>query len=248
LGSAQVRLEHAGEVWVVSGDYKTAADPTCEPLEQLACHTFVTESTFGLPIFHWRPEAEIIAELHDWWRVNQEHGRTSVVFAYSLGKAQRLLAQLDPAAGPILLHGAVLKYLPAYEHCGVRFPPLEHATPDNRRRARGQALVIAPPSAAATPWLRSMGEVSTAIASGWMQIRGVRRRRAVDRGFVLSDHADWPGLLATIEATGASRVWVTHGFTQAMTRWLREQGLEAAALATEFAGEDELEEEQPETT
>jgi putative mRNA 3-end processing factor len=251
LGSAQVRMEHRGEIWVVSGDYKTASDATCQPLEPLACHTFVTESTFGMPIFHWRPEEEIVRDVHQWWSRNQERGRTSVVFAYSLGKAQRLLARLDPQAGPILVHGAVLRYLPAYERCGARFPPLEHASGDNRRQTRGRALVVAPPSAAGTPWLRSMGDVSTAIASGWMQICGVRRRRAVDRGFVLSDHADWPGLLATIRATGAWRVWVTHGFTQPMARWLREQGIDAQALATEFVGEtaevEAAEEEQSES-
>jgi putative mRNA 3-end processing factor len=248
LGSAQVRLERGGEVWVVSGDYKTAADITCQPLEPLRCHTFVTESTFGLPIFHWRAEEQIIRDLHEWWTRNQERSRTSVVFAYSLGKAQRLLTRLDPAAGPILVHGAVLRYLPAYERRGVRFPPLEHASPDNRRQTRGRALVVAPPSAAGTPWLRSMGEVSTAIASGWMQIRGVRRRRSVDRGFVLSDHADWPGLLATIEATGASSVWVTHGFTQPMAHWLREHGIDATPLATEFVGENaEVQVEEEET-
>jgi putative mRNA 3-end processing factor len=238
LGSSQVRLEQNGEVWVVSGDYKTAPDATCQPLEPLRCHTFVTESTFGLPLFRWRPAEEILGELHAWWSLNQERSRTSVLFAYSLGKSQRILALLDPGAGPILAHGAVLRYLPVYERAGARFPPLEHATPDNRKRHKGRALVIAPPSAVGTPWLRSMGEVSTAVASGWMQIRGVRRRKSVDRGFVLSDHADWPGLLATIQATGASRVWVTHGYTTVMARWLREQGIDAHVVPTEFVGED----------
>ena len=243
LGSAQVRLEHRGEVWVVSGDYKTANDATCQPFEPLRCHTFITESTFGLPIYRWKPAEELFSEINAWWKQNQERGRTSVVFAYSLGKAQRVLSGLDAEIGPILVHGAVNRFLPAYFDAGVRLPPSEHATSDNARAGRGRAMVVAPPSAAATPWLRKFGPISTAIASGWMQIRGARRRRAVDRGFALSDHADWPGLLWAIGETGAEQVWVTHGYTSVMVRWLTEHGIQARAIATHFEGELDVEPE-----
>lgn len=237
LGSCQVRLELAGEVWVVSGDYKLAPDATCQAFEPVRCHTFVTESTFGLPIYRWRPEPEIFAALNAWWLANRELGRTSVVYAYSLGKSQRVLAGLDASIGPILVHGAVERYFEIYRAAGVRLPPAERATAENSRQAAGRAIVVAPPSAAGSPWLRKFGQASTAIASGWMQIRGLRRRRAVDRGFALSDHADWDGLLTAIRASGAERVWVTHGYSEVLARWLNENGLEATAIATQFAGE-----------
>jgi putative mRNA 3-end processing factor len=239
LGSAQIRIEHRGEVWVVSGDYKIRADGVSEPFEPVRCHTFITESTFGLPIYRWRPQAEVLADITEWWRRNQEQDRTSVLFAYALGKAQRLLANVDATLGPVFVHGAVEKFLPIYAAAGVRFPPTQRATADAVKAARGKALVIAPPSAEGTPWLRKFGECSTAFASGWMQIRGARRRRSADRGFVLSDHADWPGLQAAIEATGASRVLVTHGYTGPMVRWLREKGWEADTLETRYEGEQD---------
>ncbi len=237
LGSAQVRVEHQGEVWVVSGDYKTEPDPTCDPWEPVRCHTFVTESTFGLPVYRWPRAHEVVAELHAWWRGNQAEGRPSLLLGYALGKAQRLLAALDPAAGPILAHGAVETMAALYRAAGVPLPATAPATMDRRDDGWRRALVLAPPGAEATPWARRFGEASVAMASGWMQVRGMRRRRGLDRGFVLSDHADWPGLLAAIAATGASRVWVTHGFTGTLVRWLRERGLEAEALATRYEGE-----------
>jgi len=238
LGSAQVRVEYGGEVWVVSGDYKIEADSTCEPFELLSCHTFITESTFGLPIFRWRPQSQIFEEINQWWRQNQEQGRTSIIHAYALGKAQRLLAGVDAQLGPILIHGAVQRYANAYRRAGIALPRTLFAGSDEARLHRGQALVIAPPSASASEgWLRKFGPTSLALASGWMQIRGTRRRRAVDRGFVLSDHADWGGLLSTIRATGAERIGVTHGYTSALVRYLNEQGLEAFTIPTHFTGE-----------
>jgi putative mRNA 3-end processing factor len=245
LGSAQVRVEHRGEVWVVSGDYKLETDPTCAPFEPMRCHTFVTESTFGLPIFRWQSQNEIFGAIHSWWQANQAVERSSVVFAYSLGKAQRLLAGLDASIGPIFAHGAVMRFLPLYETAGVKLPPVQHANAEVIRAAKGRALVIAPQSASASPWLRKFGEISTAFASGWMQIRGARRRRALDRGFVLSDHADWNGLLATIRATSAERVLVTHGYTPPMVRWLTENGYQAEPVATQFEGEDIAEDVVP---
>ena len=237
LGSAQVRVEHRGEVWVVSGDYKLEPDPTCTPFEPVRCHTFVTESTFGLPIYRWAPQAETFAQVNRWWRANQEAGRASVLFGYALGKAQRLLAGLDPEAGPIYTHGAVEKLTEDYRQSGVPLPRTSHVASAPRGTDWSRAMVIAPPSAAGTPWMRRFGAASTGFASGWMRIRGARRRRAVDRGFVLSDHVDWPSLLASIAATGAERVWVTHGYREPVVRWLREHGLEAHAVASRWEGE-----------
>jgi putative mRNA 3-end processing factor len=242
LGSAQVRIEHAGEVWVVSGDYKTVADRTCDAFEPVRCHVFITESTFGLPIYRWRTNDELVAEVNNWWRSNRERDRTSVIYAYSLGKAQRVLASLDPSIGPLLIHGAVERFVPPYRAAGIELPDCCRATTENARETRGRAMVIAPPSAAQTPWLRKFGDISTAVASGWMQIRGARRRRAVDRGFAISDHADWDGLLAAIEATGAEENIVTHGYRSALARWLREHGKQSRAIATAFEGETEEEE------
>lgn len=243
LGSAQVRIEHRGEICVVSGDYKLENDGTCEPFAPIRCHHFVTESTFGLPIFRWRPQDEIFPEIHRWWRANQEEGQASVIFCYSLGKAQRLLRGLRGGNGPIFLHGSIEPFLPAYRARGVEFPETTPVNAESVRAAQGRGLVLAPMSTDNSLWLRRFGEVSTAFASGWMQIRGTRRRRSIERGFVLSDHADWNGLQATIKATGAETVWVTHGYTAPMVRWLRERGVNAEALRTQF--HDEAEEEVP---
>jgi putative mRNA 3-end processing factor len=237
LGSAQVRVEHRGEVWVVSGDYKTEPDATCTAFEPVRCHTFVTESTFGLPIYRWEPQAETFARIDAWWRRNQEAGKCSVLFGYALGKAQRLLAGVDPGIGPIFCHGAVERLNADYREGGVPLPPTAYAGSAPRGTDWSRALVVAPPSANGTPWMRRFGAVSTGFASGWMRIRGARRRRAVDRGFVLSDHVDWPSLLASVEATGAERVWVTHGYREPVVRWLRERGMEAQAVASRWEGE-----------
>jgi len=237
LGSAQVRVEHRGEAWVVSGDYKTEADPTCATFEPVRCHTFVTEATFGLPVYRWRPQRELFDQINAWWRANQADDRTSVLLGYALGKAQRLIAGVDRTIGPILVHGAVSKFVEVYRDAGVDMPQTLPADAANAKQHRGRALVVAPPSASGSTWIRKFGPVSLAMASGWMQIRGTRRRRTVDRGFVLSDHADWPGLLATIEATGADRVGVTHGYTGPLSRYLNEKGIEAFIVPTRYEGE-----------
>jgi putative mRNA 3-end processing factor len=245
LGSAQVRLEHGGRVWVVSGDYKLGPDPTCLPFEPVRCDVFVTESTFGLPVFRWRAPQELLAEMLDWWQANAAAGRCSIVYAYAFGKAQRILAGLGTGPGPIVAHGAVSAMDDAYREAGVALPPTRNVleTPPAELR---RALVIAPPSAQGSAWVGRFGEASDAFASGWMQLRGARRRRSVDRGFVLSDHADWPGLLEAIAATGAPRVIVTHGYVEPMVRYLAEQGLQAGAFRTEFGDEQEEREEQAE--
>jgi putative mRNA 3-end processing factor len=239
LGSAQVRVERGGEVWVVSGDYKRQDDPTCAPFEPVRCHTFITEATFGLPIYAWDPAAAIVGEILSWWRENREQQRPSIVFCYVLGKAQRLLAELrDGADAPIHLHGAMAAMTDAYRDAGVPLAATERISEDMRGKALARSLVLAPLSARGTPWMRRLPNASVGFASGLMRIRGVRRQRAFDRGFVLSDHADWPALLATIEATGASRVLVTHGWSDALARYLAEtRGLETGTIRTHFEGE-----------
>jgi putative mRNA 3-end processing factor len=237
LGSSQVRIEHAGETWVVSGDYKVAPDPTCAPFEPVRCDAFISESTFGLPVYRWPTPAEVFAGLNAWWQANADAGRASVVFAYAFGKAQRILASVDPSIGPIVVHGAVAPLDAAYRASGVALPATHLVSEITDKAMLKRALVIAPPSAQNSPWMKRFGDYSDAFASGWMQLRGARRRRAVDRGLVLSDHADWPGLLQAIRGTGAERVFVTHGQVATMVRYLGEQGLDAQALATEFAGE-----------
>ena len=238
LGSAQVRLEVRGEVWVLSGDYKVEDDGTCAAFEPVRCHTFVTESTFGLPIYRWQAQALIFADLNDWWRGNAAAGRASVLFCYAFGKAQRLLSGLDPGIGAILLHGAMEPLTRVYREAGVRLPPTQTVGSLADPAQLHGSMVLAPPSAQGTSWMRRFGDYSDAFASGWMQLRGTRRRRGVDRGFVMSDHADWPGLQQAIQATGASRVFVTHGQVPVMVRWLREQGLDAREFATEYGDED----------
>lgn len=248
LGSAQVRVEHRGEVWVVSGDYKTEPDPTATPFEPVACHGFVTESTFGLPIYTWPKQQEVFAEINAWWRAMRDAGRASILYAYSLGKAQRLLAGVDPSIGPIYTHGAVEKLTADYRAGGVDLPPTTYvgeAVAEGKKDWAG-ALVVAPPSTHGTPWMRRFGNASTGFASGWMRLRGTRRRRGVERGFVLSDHADWPGLLDAIEATGAERIWVTHGYRDPLVRWLREGNLDASSVETRFEGEAAADDEEAE--
>ena len=241
LGSAQIRLEHGGQVWVVSGDYKTGPDTTCAPFEPVRCDVFITESTFGLPVFRWAPQQDVFDSINDWWRRNVEAGRASIVYAYSFGKAQRVLTGLDPSIGPIVVHGAVETMDAAYRRSGVALPPTQgvlESTPADLRRC----LVVAPPSTQGSAWTKRFGDYSDAFASGWMLLRGARRRRNVDRGFILSDHADWPGLLEAIAATGAPRVIVTHGYVEPLVRYLREQGLESGAFKTEYGDDEDVKE------
>jgi putative mRNA 3-end processing factor len=242
LGSAQVRLEHGGQVWVVSGDYYLSEhderNPTTPPFEPVRCDCFITESTFGLPIYRWRPQAEVFGEIDAWWRANAAAGRPSLLLGYSFGKAQRLIAGVDASNGPIVVHGAVETLNAAYRAEGVALPPTTLVTEVPDRRLLAGALVVAPPAVHASAWARKLGDFSDAFASGWMALRGARRRQGVDRGFVLSDHPDWPGLQRAIRASGAERVIVTHGYEAVMVRWLREQGWNAGAFHTEYGGDD----------
>ena len=241
-GSAQVRVEVGGEVWVVSGDYKLAPDGLCETFEPVRCHAFITECTFGLPVFKWRPQREVAADINRWWAANAAEGRASILGAYSLGKAQRLLALLDPATGPILTHGAVENTNAVLRAQGYALPDTAHVTPELDLKAHPGAMVIAPPSALGSNWARRFGPARTAVASGWMRLRGVRRRRGADRGFVLSDHADWDELHTAIRETGAERIFATHGYTEIFARWLVTQGFDAQVVPTEFGtAEDDAE-------
>ena len=244
LGSAQVRVEHRGQVWVVSGDYKLGPDRTCRAFEPVRCHAFVTESTFGLPIYRWQPQQEVYAQINAWWRENQQAGKASLLLGYALGKAQRLLAGLDPAIGPIWLHGAVARLTRDYRASGVDLPPATYASEAPKGTDFSGSVILAPPSAHGTPWARRFGPSASGLASGWMAIRGTRRRRAIGKGFVLSDHADWPGLLEAIRATGAERVWVTHGYVAVLVRHLQGLGLDASAIPTPFGAEEEAPEEK----
>ncbi len=238
LGSAQVRIEHEGVVWVISGDYKRAPDPTCAPFEVVACDVFISEATFALPAYRWTDTELVAREILHWWRGNHERRVASVLFAYPLGKAQRILAELARLTDePVFVHGAVASLVDAYRTSGVAMLPTLPATVSKPANYAG-SLILAPPSAAGSPWMRRFGEHRTGFCSGWMRVRGDRRRRGYDRGFVLSDHADWPSLLRTFRETGAQRILLTHGYTDAMCRYLREQNVDAAALRTEYGAEE----------
>jgi putative mRNA 3-end processing factor len=230
LGSAQVRLEYGGEVWVVTGDYKRGADPTCEAFEPVRCDVLVTECTFGLPVYRWPAMDGVRREIADWWRANREAGRASVIFGYSLGKAQRVLSLLDPDDGPIIVHGAVERFVNLYRASGIALPPTIRGNAEPLREHRARGLFIAPPGADGPRWLRKLAPCSTAFASGWMAVRGTRRQRGYDRGFVVSDHIDWPELIQTVRDSGAREVWAMHGSTGPFVRWLNENGWTAREL------------------
>lgn len=237
FGSAQIRLEYKGEVWVVSGDYKLEEDGLSTPFEPIICHNFITESTFGLPIFKWRPQEEIFEDINSWWSNNKEMGMASVIFGYSLGKAQRIIQNVDHTIGPIYVHGAICNCNEALINDGAPLPVLPKAGSIPGVKDYSNSLIIAPPSAFGSPWMKKFKPYRTAITSGWMNIRGAKRRRAVDRGFILSDHADWNGLLKAIKETHAEKVFVTHGYTASMARYLNEKGIQAFEVHTQFEGE-----------
>ena len=238
LGSAQIRIEGPEGVWGVSGDYKRADDPTCARFEPVVCDTFVTESTFGLPVYRWDPTAAVIAEIIEWWDDNKRRALTSVLFCYTLGKAQRLLAELARVTDrPVYVHGMMIPMIELYRSAGVAMLPTVPLIEKPRGASFAGELVLAPLSARGTPWMRRLGDLSDAFASGLMRVRGVKRQRAFDRGFVLSDHADWPALLSTIAETGASRVLTTHGHAEALARFLAGHGMETGVIRTAWEGE-----------
>jgi len=240
LGSAQIRLEHRGQVWVVTGDYKRAPDPTCAPFAPVRCHTLITEATFALPVYRWPDPAAVAEDLWGWWQANAAAGRASLLYAYSLGKAQRILAELTRFTDQtVYTHGAVEALVELYREEGVSMLPTLPVQDEPPGTEWAGRLVLAPPSVRRSRWLRRFGDHRTAFASGWMRLRATRKRRGLDRGFVLSDHADWPALLRTVEESEAERVLCTHGSAAALARFLREErGLDAAALQTRFTGEE----------
>ena len=238
LGSAQIRVQHEEGIWVVSGDYKRDPDPTCAPFEVVPCDVFISEATFALPAYRWSETRLVALEILNWWRANRERGVASILLAYALGKAQRVLAELAHLTDEsVYVHGALAGLIEVYRARGIKLLPTRPATVTQPADYAG-ALILAPPSAAGSPWMRRFGEHRTGFCSGWMRVRGDRRRRGYDRGFVLSDHADWPSLLRTFDDTGARRILLTHGYTDAMCRFLRERGVDASALRTEYGVEE----------
>lgn len=244
IGSSQIRMEHAGEVWVVSGDYKTEDDGLSGAFEPVACHRFITESTFGLPIYNWKPQPVIYDEIREWVISNQSQNKTSVIIAYSLGKAQRVVQAVSAVTENIFVHGAIWNTHDVLQKAGESLPVVKKVTTDIPKQAFKNAVVIAPPGADGSPWMKRFAPYSLGICSGWMQVRGNARRRNADRGFVLSDHADWNGLLQAVKATGAEQVFVTHGFQAAFSKYLNENSIPAAEVKTAYGNEEETEKEE----
>ncbi len=241
IGSGQIRLEYQGEVWVVSGDYKLENDGISAPFEPVKCHSFITESTFGLPSFRWQSQALIFDEINQWWKNNAASGKVSVIAAYSLGKAQRLIQNLDTSIGKIFTHGAIENTHEVLRNQGIKILTGHNVEASHPKDHYASSMVIAPPSALGSAWTKKFGDYEEALVSGWMAIRGIRRRRNAERGFVLSDHADWNGLNTAVRNTGAERIFVTHGYSDVFARYLREQGYDAAVVRTEYAGDEENE-------
>lgn len=238
IGSAQIRLEYKGYVIVFSGDYKTQPDFISVPYEPVKCHEFITESTFGLPIYHWKTEHQLREELHNWILQNQENNRTSVFIGYSLGKAQRIM-KLVEGVDQVFVHSAINHLNNAISSSGIKLPETSLLLPTFDKKAVENKIVILPPSLLGSKLLKRIPNAATAICSGWMQIRGNRRWKGVDAGFVVSDHADWNGLLTAIKETEAEKVYVTHGSQATFSKYLNEIGIEAQELKTEY-GEEQL--------
>jgi len=238
LGSAQIRLEHQGEIWVVTGDYKTVDDGISTAFESVKCHHFITETTFGLPFYQWKQQREIYDNMNQWWLENIRDERPSIIQAYSLGKAQRVISAFENH-GPIYVHPTIAAHNQAYEERGINLGDYRIFNPENQETDYSKCLIITPGSSVDPKKNNTLENASLASASGWMQMRKARRQRNVERGFVLSDHADWPGLNKAIKETGAENIYVTHGYTKVMKKWLIEKGYNAKIVETEF-GEEEV--------
>jgi len=247
IGSSQIRVECNGEVWVVSGDYKIEDDGLSGKFEPVKCNTFITESTFGLPIYKWKPQQEIYDNIINWINKNKENGKASMLLAYSLGKAQRVLQAIKETTQTIYAHGAIFNMQQMLIDAGWNIAKVVRVTPETPKELLRGAVVIAPPSADGTTWMKKFTPYSVGVCSGWMQVRGNARRRNVDAGFALSDHADWDGLLQTVRATGAERIYVTHGFQSAFSRYCNEKQIAIAEeVKTQYGNEEEeLTEELP---
>ncbi|MBS1503986.1 MAG: ligase-associated DNA damage response exonuclease, partial [Bacteroidetes bacterium] len=238
IGSAQVRVECKGEVWVISGDYKVQHDGVCTPFEPVKCHHFISECTFGMPVYQWKPQWQVFAEINSWWRNNINNGLATVLVGYALGKSQRILQNLDLTLGEVYTHGVIENTNQALRDSGVELNPTVRITPETPREEIRKGIVLAPPSAVGTTWMRRFGPYSFGYCSGWMAVRGAKRRRAADRGFVLSDHADWDGLISAIDATRCEKVYLTHGYTATFARYLNEIGYDAHEVHTLYGDEE----------
>jgi putative mRNA 3-end processing factor len=239
LGSAQVRIEVGGEVWVASGDYKRQPDPTCAPFDVVACDTFITEATFGLPVYRWPDTPDVAREIVAWREECAANGEAAILYCYALGKSQRLLAELARCTDePAYVHGAIETGVAVYRDAGIEMLDTRRVADEAKGAEFAGKLILAPPSAAGSAWIRRFRRAQQGFASGWMRIRGNRRRRNYDRGFVVSDHADWPDLVRTIRDTGARRVIATHGNTDALVRTLADAGIDAGVFRTDFGGEE----------
>ncbi len=243
IGSAQIRIEYKGEVWVVSGDYKLEDDGVSTPFEIVKCHSFITESTFGMPVYKWKPQVEIFNGVNEWWNKNNKEGKTSLLIGYSLGKAQRLLQNLEHSIAPIFAHGVIANTNDALIKNGINLFPAQRITKETTKEEVKGAMILAPPSAVGTPWMRRFFPYSLGYCSGWMSIRGAKKRRAADRGFVLSDHADWEGLITAIKATEAENIYVTHGYTATFSKYLNENGWNSQEVHTLYGGDESVEED-----
>jgi putative mRNA 3-end processing factor len=241
IGSAQVRVEYHGEVWVVSGDYKLEDDHFCAPFEPVKCNVFITESTFGLPIYKWQPQQVIFNEINNWKNQNRQDGKASILMGYSLGKMQRIIKNIDWGNQPVYAHGAIYTLNEKLREAGFDLPQLTLVTKETDKKLLRGALVLAPPSVDNSPWIKKFNPFSLGYCSGWMAVRGAKNRRAIDQGFVLSDHADWPDLNTAVKNTGAEKVYVTHGYTSVFSKWLNENGIEAAEVHTMYGHEEEAE-------
>ena len=230
IGSAQVRVEYRGEVWVISGDYKRDNDGLSTPYEPIACHHFVTECTFGLPIYHWPSQEEVISSIKSWWSKNATLGLTSVLTAYSLGKAQRLIHSLGDEIGPIYTHTSIDQMNQVIRESGFDLVPTQRLSGILSNKVLRNALIITPSTRRSNQWPKQLREYSTGMASGWMALRKSAWSRGADRGFILSDHCDWPGLNDCIRATGATNIYPMHGNTSTFTRWLMESGYDAQPI------------------
>ena len=244
IGSAQIRVEHQDEVWVVTGDYKIEDDGFSGTYEPLKCHHFITECTFGLPIYKWQRQESVFQDINRWWQRNQSEGKVTLLAGYSLGKAQRLIQGLDLSIGKIYTHGAVENTNRALRSAGVSIQPTTQVTPETKFQELKGNIVIAPPSALGSPWTKRFKNYVSGVASGWMAVRGNRRRRGTDRGFTLSDHIDWEGLNQAVEYAQPEHIYATHGFTEVTARWFQSQGYQASTVDTLYTGEnDEIAEE-----
>ena len=241
IGSAQIRVAYKGEVWVISGDYKIEDDGICQPFESVNCTHFVTECTFGLPIFNWENQDKVVKEINEWWQESKDAGKTCIISAYALGKAQRVIQNLDASLGKVYTHGAIENTNQVLRQQGFPIKETVLVVDDFGSSDFIGNMVVAPPSALGSSWMKRFKNVTTASVSGWMAMRGTRRRRATDRGFVLSDHADWKGLNGAIKSSGAEKIYVTHGYTDIFSKWLQSQGLDAEVVTTEFANEEGIE-------